>query len=150
GSTMTEMFGSTAFPTVSDRPLFLSLGPYAFYWFMLEAEQESEEISVPGERRSATRVESFEGIFASASGFAQVERAMATYISHRHWFIGAQRRIRLVELADRIPIPGTRAQLLFLQVDFSEGDPDFYLLPVAVAEGEKEELSPECIITTLR
>ena len=34
-----EMLGYTAFPPITDRPYFLTLGPYGFYWFELEPRE---------------------------------------------------------------------------------------------------------------
>ena len=31
-----EMLGYTEFPTIGERPYFLTLGPYGFYWFELQ------------------------------------------------------------------------------------------------------------------
>jgi maltose alpha-D-glucosyltransferase/alpha-amylase len=36
GYTPVEMFGETPFPPITEDPYFLSLGPYAFYWFQLQ------------------------------------------------------------------------------------------------------------------
>jgi maltose alpha-D-glucosyltransferase/alpha-amylase len=35
GATPVEMLGEARFPPVGDRPYFLSLGPYGYYWFRL-------------------------------------------------------------------------------------------------------------------
>jgi len=35
GATPVEMFGGALFPTIGERPYFLSLGPHGFYWFRL-------------------------------------------------------------------------------------------------------------------
>jgi maltose alpha-D-glucosyltransferase/alpha-amylase len=35
GATPIELLGQTHFPAVRESPYFLSLGPYAFYWFRL-------------------------------------------------------------------------------------------------------------------
>ncbi len=40
-----ELFGRAAFPTVSDRPYFLTLAPHGFYWFSL-TESRSGPVSV--------------------------------------------------------------------------------------------------------
>jgi maltose alpha-D-glucosyltransferase/alpha-amylase len=37
GHTPVEMLGDTRFPTVGDRPYFISLAPYGYYWFRLQA-----------------------------------------------------------------------------------------------------------------
>jgi len=36
GMVPVELSGGTKFPEVGDRPYFLNLGPFAFYWFSLE------------------------------------------------------------------------------------------------------------------
>jgi maltose alpha-D-glucosyltransferase / alpha-amylase len=36
GATPFELLGETWFPTITDRPYFLSLGPHGFYWFRLD------------------------------------------------------------------------------------------------------------------
>jgi maltose alpha-D-glucosyltransferase / alpha-amylase len=36
GATPFELLGETRFPTITDRPYFLSLGPHGFYWFRLD------------------------------------------------------------------------------------------------------------------
>ena len=36
GWTPVELFGETPFPTITERPYQLSLGPYMFMWFRLE------------------------------------------------------------------------------------------------------------------
>jgi maltose alpha-D-glucosyltransferase/alpha-amylase len=45
GRTPLELFGRTEFPTVTDDPYFLSLSPYAFYWFALPEPGQSSEDS---------------------------------------------------------------------------------------------------------
>ena len=36
GTTPVEMLGEARFPPIGDRPYFLSLGPYGYYWFRLQ------------------------------------------------------------------------------------------------------------------
>lgn len=36
GYTPVEMFGETPFPAITEAPYFLSLGPYSFFWFLLQ------------------------------------------------------------------------------------------------------------------
>jgi maltose alpha-D-glucosyltransferase/alpha-amylase len=39
GAVPIELLGETRFPPVGDRPYFLSLGPYDFFWFRLEPRE---------------------------------------------------------------------------------------------------------------
>ena len=43
-----EVFGSTRFPPVTDKPYFLSLGPHAFFWLHLAPAAVSEEALTTG------------------------------------------------------------------------------------------------------
>src|SRR5437667_2260944 len=36
GHTPVEMLGETRFPTIGERPYFISLAPYGYYWFRLQ------------------------------------------------------------------------------------------------------------------
>jgi maltose alpha-D-glucosyltransferase/alpha-amylase len=39
--TPVELLGQTRFPTVRERPYFVSLAPYGYYWFRLEPPAQS-------------------------------------------------------------------------------------------------------------
>src|SRR5207253_4738389 len=39
GMVPVELSGATRFPEIADRPYFLNLGPFAFYWFALERQR---------------------------------------------------------------------------------------------------------------
>jgi maltose alpha-D-glucosyltransferase/alpha-amylase len=52
----------------------------------------------------------------------------------RRWFRGKARRIRSADVRDTIPlhVPGMTAAMVVLDVRFSDGDPETYLLPLAL------------------
>jgi len=43
GHTPVEMLGDSRFPVIEDRPYFLSLAPYGYYWFRLQPPSPVEE-----------------------------------------------------------------------------------------------------------
>jgi len=43
GTTPVEMLGEARFPPIGDRPYFLSLGPYGYYWFRLQRSDPQRE-----------------------------------------------------------------------------------------------------------
>ncbi len=148
GATMTEMFGGAEFPAITEKPYFLSLGPHAFHWFIIQPKVATEEVSIPGERRGAVRIASLDDVFTPA-GFFALERSLSAYIVQRHWFLGRNRRLRAMEVEDQIVVGGS-AQLLLVRVEFNEGDAEHYLLPVALTIGDAGERAPESVIATLR
>jgi maltose alpha-D-glucosyltransferase/alpha-amylase len=156
GFKLIEMFGGAEFPAITaDRPYIFTLGPHAFYWFVLE-QPESVTATVKlrtGElRERPIRVRSWENVFDE-----QVQTALARllpgFLRGRAWFLGRHRRIRAVELADIISLPETNAYLLFVRVEFDEGEPETYQLPLSVARGpEVDQVAgnlPEFILAHL-
>ena len=43
GMTPIEMFGRTEFPAITEKPYFVSLGPHAFFWFLLQPKEALDE-----------------------------------------------------------------------------------------------------------
>jgi maltose alpha-D-glucosyltransferase / alpha-amylase len=137
GFKLTEMFGGTEFPTITERPYLLTLGPNAFYWFTLEVQQPVAEAtgSRSGEQRQRPiPVSSWDEVFAEPV-YTALTRLLPSFLRGRPWFLSRNRRIRVTELADVIHLPETNAYLLFVRVEFDEGEPEIYQLPLSVARG---------------
>jgi maltose alpha-D-glucosyltransferase / alpha-amylase len=150
GLSPVEMFGRTAFPTVTDQPYLLTLGPYQFYWFSLEREpsrlslsqmreasqasvdvdDEVPELTVAGEWTALLR----------GRGKERVEAALPAVLRRQRWFGGKAREILSTEITDVVPIgpkddPAVR--LLLVRVSYVDGEPEEYVLTVGFAEGEE-------------
>src|SRR5438045_4198994 len=61
GMVPVELSGGTRFPEIGDRPYFLNLGPFAFYWFTLE--QQRVEATLTSEEVPLLRAATFEEFF---------------------------------------------------------------------------------------
>ena len=156
GSKLVEMFGSTEFPAVTERPYLLTLGPNAFYWFVLEAPEAVSEATGTrtGEQRDRPiLVTSWEDVF-SEEVQAALARVMPAFLRSRPWFLSRNRRIRLTDFADIVRLPETNSYLLLLRVEFDEGEPEIYQLPLSVARGAQveqvERNLPEFILAHLQ
>jgi trehalose synthase-fused probable maltokinase len=70
-----------------------------------------------------------------------LEAALADVLMTRRWFGGKARHIRTVQIIESIPIPEpvASATLLFIRVDYTEGSPEIYSLPLAAAFGEQAD-----------
>ena len=137
GRTPVELFGRTRFPRIGGHPYALTLGPHTFYWFALEREEASARgVDIP-----VIPVEdSWEDCFEEPAR-TLLERALPSVLATRRWFGGKARTIRAVRLAEIIRFddePGfTDALLALLAVDYAEGEPETYALPLAYAAGER-------------
>ncbi|MBN1862761.1 MAG: putative maltokinase, partial [Dehalococcoidales bacterium] len=72
------------------------------------------------------------------------------------WFSGKARYIRSSEIEDVIPIPygNSTAHIILIRIDYSEGEPETYLVPVTLAWGEEAgrvtDEVPQAVIAHLK
>ena len=156
-----EIFSRNLFPPISAQPYFLTLGPHAYYWFSLEPHfAEAPPLGVPAPR-VAPAIPLMEGekhweeVLEEAM-LPQLESRLQEYIPARRWFGGKSRLIRTVKISEIIKVSNDEAKsfLLFVDVDYVQGDPERYLLPLAFAAGDeasKLQLErPHLLIARLR
>jgi maltose alpha-D-glucosyltransferase/alpha-amylase len=136
-----ELFGRAEFPPITEGPYPLSLGPYAFYWFSLEAKQQKVEESLKAAEATAAALVVRRGPedLLKRTYRPRFEAALIRYLRRARWFGGKSRRIRAGTIAEAIPLPfdGSQAFLVVLRVEYTEGEPELYLMPVAFATGER-------------
>ncbi len=128
-----ELFGKTEFPAITDKPYFLSLGPHAFYWFALHPKEATQEtLRLTSGPPLVIALESWENVF-SRPVRAALNRMMPAFLRARRWFRGKNRAIRLTEIFDVVRLPKSGGYLLLIRVEYSDGEPELYTLPLAVA-----------------
>jgi maltose alpha-D-glucosyltransferase/alpha-amylase len=136
GQIPVELSGGTEFPEIGERPYFLNFAPYAFYWFALEpAKRETTGLAV---REVADLPHlagrNWESVFAE-SARDSLQRALLPYISTRRWFGGKSRRIAALRVREQIPLPQKSGALTLIEVEYTDGEPETYLLPLAISSG---------------
>ncbi|HEX9122023.1 MAG TPA: maltose alpha-D-glucosyltransferase [Actinomycetota bacterium] len=157
-----ELFGGTEFPPIGELPYFLTVGPYSFYWFLLQP-QTAEEIAAGARRPPAIEVAgAWHTIFGPRNRKA-LEDALPSWLQGRRWFGGKARRVKSAELMDAVPVQadsgkvrGGRAvgYVCLVQVEYADGDPETYVLPLACASVEDTrellEHEPQNVVARLR
>jgi maltose alpha-D-glucosyltransferase/alpha-amylase len=134
GMVPVELSGGTKFPVIGERPYFLNLGPFAFYWFSLEREV-APEVTTQDAPLIAGRT--WEEIFATGNRDA-IERALSAYLPTRRWFGSKARRIASIRVRDAVELPND-ARLAILDIEFNEGEPQTYQLPLGIANVRREQ-----------
>jgi maltose alpha-D-glucosyltransferase/alpha-amylase len=142
GSTPIELFGRTHFPRVGETPYAFTLGPHTFYWFALEGPS-AEEIAGEGARHSAlpeiTVTGGWRAVFDDRFRTA-LEDAIAADLPRRRWFGNKAQEITRISVSDIVPFGApTEAALLLVRVEYAEGEPSTYAMPVLFASGESAE-----------
>ncbi|HEX8169362.1 MAG TPA: maltose alpha-D-glucosyltransferase [Thermoanaerobaculia bacterium] len=134
GMVPVELSGGTRFPVIGERPYFLNLGPHAFYWFVLQREVAAE---VTTQDAPLVGARTWEEVFATRARDA-VERALMAYLPTRRWFGGKSRTITAVSVRDVIELQHEH-RLAMLHVEFADGEPQTYLLPLGIANVRREQ-----------
>jgi maltose alpha-D-glucosyltransferase / alpha-amylase len=133
-----ELFGQTEFPRIGTLPYFVTLGPYAFYWFALEAPPAEDE--PVGEIPTIRVHDGWDSVFRGAP--SPFDRQLPTILPLRRWFGGKARRIQSASVIESIPVtPGSLepGSLLFVRVSYTEGETETYAMPV-MTRVEPEQL----------
>ncbi|MBD3268284.1 maltose alpha-D-glucosyltransferase [bacterium] len=138
-----EVSSRQDFPPIGELPYFLTLGPYAFYWFLLKPKAEEggmgDGYASPEALPEIAVREKWEGVF-TARYRKQMEKNLIPFIRSRRWFGGKARRIKSVDITDTAKIPHEETTfVLFVTVEFTEGDPQTYLIPLSYAKGQWAE-----------
>ena len=136
-----EMFGRVEFPPISDQSYFITLGPHSFYWFSLEPQRvELEPVDAGAADRSLPQLTASEDWtrVLTGSGRGSLEDVLPEYLRERRWFGGKSRRIKSARVSDAIPLSnsGSGVHLAFVLVEYTEGNPETYAIPMAFASGE--------------
>ncbi|MDR5683262.1 MAG: maltose alpha-D-glucosyltransferase [Armatimonadota bacterium] len=123
GRVPVELFGRVAFPRIGALPYLLTLGPHAFYWFSLEPARE--RVRLP-----SAPVRTVAGAWPEVVRSQAFADALATWLPGRRWFGAKARTIKSVSVEDAVELDGPRVLLALVRVDYAEGTPDLYAVPL--------------------
>jgi maltose alpha-D-glucosyltransferase/alpha-amylase len=143
-----EMAGLTEFPRIGEAPYFLTLGPYASYWFALQHEpmQVQPKASAPSDLNAAI-LEALPALLmgvdwqnmldAATRGILE-RQALAPFLQRQRWFASKSRTIRQVRFSDwtSLRAGNTPAFLAIVSVEYTDGWNDSYFLPLALVDRE--------------
>jgi maltose alpha-D-glucosyltransferase/alpha-amylase len=138
GMVPVEMLGYVEFPAISKAPYNVTLSSYGFFWLELQpspdrhlleeatAPESAPQLSLRGER-------DWEGVFAS--GLFE-KRMLPDYLPRQRWFGAKSRTIATVTVTDWASLPtpeGEAVAIAFLEVAYTQGEAEMYLLPLTLA-----------------
>jgi maltose alpha-D-glucosyltransferase/alpha-amylase len=144
GARPVELFGNVEFPPVTEPRYLLTLGGHGVFWFSL-ARRDAD---ASGAHHPAVFVPAI--VTAADAGAAtwfrsgsSLEATLARYVPGRRWFRSKTRKVTGARLADGVPLPApaTGVHLAFVELAFDEGDPELYVLPIALVEAHEAPAS---------
>jgi maltose alpha-D-glucosyltransferase/alpha-amylase len=139
GQVPTEMFGQTKFPPIGELPYFLTLGPYAFYWFRLEWSAAEAGGPMMETRPRLEVAGSWDAALADPA-VGELEQVLPAWLRRRRWFGGKARTVQHVEIEESVPLGDSKEEplrVVIARVDYTEGEPERYMLPLIFAAEER-------------
>jgi maltose alpha-D-glucosyltransferase/alpha-amylase len=136
-----EMLGLTEFPRIGELPYFLTVGPYAFYWFRLQHAAPAVTARVAPE--TVTEVPLSPALLVGAAWETLLEGNVRTlierdfllpFMQRQRWYGGKSRAARAARFTDwgllrRGPQP---LFLTIVEVTFDDGQSQRYFLPLTI------------------
>ena len=152
GSAPMEIFSRNVFPTIRKTPYLLTIGPHGHYWFAIESHKEkraSKKRIVPSVAAEAN----LNALLIDGQRTALEREILPGYLQTCRWFGAKAKKIRQIQITEQIPLPNESAQMWLVQVDYSEGGPEIYSLPVQLTNGAAAEklarTAPEAVMARL-
>jgi maltose alpha-D-glucosyltransferase/alpha-amylase len=145
GMVPVELSGGTHFPEITDRPYFLNLSPFAFYWFVLERVRP--EVALGAEELPMIPAKSLGEVFADRNREV-LSLAILRYVRSRRWFAAKARTVSAVRIEETVPISREAGSVAMLEIEYTDGEPDRYLLPLAMAQARRAD-EPERTTTLI-
>jgi maltose alpha-D-glucosyltransferase/alpha-amylase len=143
-----EMWGLTEFPRIGEGPYFLTIGPYASYWFTLhhEAMQTGPRATAPQDPNAAI-VESlpallvgtdWQNVLDSGTRTVLERQALQPFLQRQRWFASKSREIRQARFTDWSALrKGANPTFLtIMSVEYADDWTESYLVPLALVSGD--------------
>ena len=146
-----EAFSRNSFPEIGEVPYLFSLGPYGYYWFSLEREQQREQqTALP-----SLKIKQWEELHSRKQQKLLENDVFPRYLKASTWFLGKSRTLQGVTLLHWIayPLKGFSCGIALLECTYNDGLPERYQVPLAwipkPEEGEVLETPETAILSDL-
>ena len=146
-----EMWGLTEFPRITDQPYFLTLGPYATYWFALQHDpMPIGEKGTTAPEPNAILSEAlptllvgvdWQTVLDSGTRVVLERHALRPFLERQRWFGAKAQQIRQARFLDWTRV-ANGAEPLFLSivgVEYASGAREQYIVPLALVSSAKAE-----------
>ncbi len=139
GYTPVEVFSHNKFPKIKDQPYLFTMAPHGYYWFLLEKEKDHrEEVGKTPELAIA----GWEELVSGKSRSKLENKILPPYLNSCRWFGGKSRVIQNISITNsiKIPVKDLPSKLLTIEVNYNDGLPEVYQLPLAFSNIKAEDL----------
>ena len=149
-----EMLGYVEFPTIERQPYRLTLAPYSFLWLELQRRTETAVPAVNFTEQAGLNVTAGWESICEGMGRQRLETVnLPEFFPKQRWFAGKSRHIKTTRIINCTSLGESQAALALVEVQFDAGEPDVYLIPLAMtfreAADELRHVAPNAIIASV-
>ncbi len=131
----TDLFGSALFPQIGNSGYRLTFAPYGYYVFNLKLERRSEEVTKPAQIPLVEAKKRLLDLFTGRPKDKLESEILPQYLRANRWFGGKGRSIEQIRIREVIPFRddptnSISQQIVLIDVYYTEGLPESYLLPL--------------------
>jgi maltose alpha-D-glucosyltransferase / alpha-amylase len=143
GMYLEDLFSRNRFPAIKDSAYVVILGPYQYHLLLLTEGGEKLKPLEEGVLHELHSSGNWENLFASPRHELE-QLVIPDYLRKCRWFQGKSRRISRVSVTERfsIPIDASSVILAMVEVTFSEGGQETYILPLHFLPHEGAGVDP--------
>src|SRR5882762_3550953 len=130
---VTEAFSQNRFRSVTDGEYPITIGPYGYFWFQVDASEKKEAVATSGELPLFQSDLSWERTFSDYENVRFLERkVLQSFMRKCRWFGGKARAISKVTINKLIPLKadGEMHYLTVIEVHYVQRLPELYFLPI--------------------
>jgi maltose alpha-D-glucosyltransferase / alpha-amylase len=134
-----ELMGQTPFPPIGNAPYPLTLGPHGFLWLLLDPASTMAPSGRSASRATILRTrDSWENLVLGRDR-AALEQILPRYLRTRPWFTERRRRILSASIVEALRVPNRTEHgfIALVRVEYSERQPDIYVLPLGWAMSDR-------------
>jgi maltose alpha-D-glucosyltransferase/alpha-amylase len=141
GQVPVELFGRNAFPPIGKQPYLLTLGPHSFYWFSVEKSRAQQRAGPASDGEVPIPVliarGNWEALFSEATR-DRLEEVLPGFLQPRIASAVQNQVIKATTIREafRIRFGESAAFLVLVDVEWHDGNPATFMLPMALEKAE--------------
>ncbi len=134
-----EVFSRNRFPMIQEARYHFTMGPYDSFWFVLRNTEARTEPGEDGQKFMLKEGHPWWDVLKGRAGERLCSIVMPHYLQRVFWFCGKGRVISQISVIDscRLKQDDQLFLLTFLQVTYTEHDPETYLIPMTWISNER-------------
>jgi len=132
-----EAFGQTLFPPITRGQNRFTVGPYGYYWFVLEPEHQNgrSDDRIP---ELQWRPDDWIDHAQDSKYRPQLQKLIRQFLGRTNKYNLDGRKLEQVQIVQAEPLryEGGRSLLAIIRTLYTEGFPELYFLPIAMRKGD--------------